>query len=375
MRIGLVTPYDWAVPGGVNKHVSSLAEAFHRAGHETKIIAPCSRPISEDNDRLTIIGERCVGVPASGSVANISLAHDLSRKVSRLLEREQFDVIHMHEPFMPFLPLQFLRFSTTLNVATFHATREGGSRIYAYSRLIIEDYWQRLDGRIVVSPTALRTISRYFPGRYHILPNGIDYDHFASATEPVKHLRDGKRNILFVGRMEQRKGLQYLLQAFGDLKSESDDLRLIVVGPDGGMLPTCQRIVEDRKLADVVFVGPVDNSDLPRYYKTADIFCAANTGQESFGIVLLEAMAAGLPIVASDIAGFRHVLRNNEEGLLVPACDSTELAQAIRRLLGDEPLRHQMRQKGMERAKDFNWDRVAGQVLSHYQQLVTGKKH
>jgi len=370
MKIALVTPYDWAVPGGVNSHVLHLAQQFLRDGHEVRIVAPSSKRWSHCEDNLVIIGENTIGLPASGSVANICLAFNLGSRVRKFLEREQFDIVHLHEPFMPLLPFQFMRFSKATNVATFHATREGGSRLYAYTRFLIRPWWKRLHGKTVVSKPALRLIGHYFAGRYRILPNGIDYSTFAAEMPPFPQFRDGKRNILFLGRQEKRKGLPYLLQAYAKLKAEMPDIRLIVVGPDGGMRPACERFIERNNLEDVLFTGYVPYADLPRYYKSADVFCAPNTGQESFGIVLLEAMAAGTAIAASAIEGFTEIVSDGQEGLLVPPRDSEALAAALQRLLADSDLRRHMIECGAQKAQQYSWDRVSQQNLAYYSQVI-----
>ena len=372
MRIALVSPYDWAVPGGVNSHVTQLAEQFVRSGHHVRIVAPSSRRWFHRCDYLTVIGEHVIGLPASGSVANVCLSFNLAPRVKSFLARERFDVVHVHEPFMPLLPFQFLRYADSNLVATLHATRDGGSRMYAYSRFLIKPWWDRIQGRIAVSRAALKMIGRYFADRYRIIPNGIDYPHFASDVPPIPRYMDGRRNILFVGRQEKRKGLPYLLQAYARLKRERPDIRLIVVGPDGGMRAACERYVQQHQLEDVVFTGLVPYEQLPRYYKTADVFCAPNTGHESFGIVLLEAMAAGTPIVASDIGGFADVLEDGEEGLLVPPRDADALAAAVGRLLSDAALREQMGGAGTLRAEHYSWERVSARVLEYYQAMASG---
>jgi phosphatidylinositol alpha-mannosyltransferase len=372
MKIALVSPYDWAVPGGVNNHVRPLAAHFIRAGHEVRIIAPSSRRWSHSCDYLTVIGEHVIGLPASGSVANVCLSFNLGPRVKSLLAREGFDMVHVHEPFQPLLPFQFLRYADTTLVATFHATREGGSRLYAYARFLIKPWWDRIDGRIAVSRAALKMIGRYFADRYSIIPNGIDYPHFASDVPPIPKYIDSKRNILFVGRQEKRKGLPYLLEAYARLKRERPDIRLIVVGPDGGIRPACERYVRRHQLEDVVFTGFVPYEDLPRYYKAADVYCAPSTGHESFGIVLLEAMAAGTPIIASDIGGFADVLEDGVEGLLVPPRDAQALASAMDRLLSDAALREQMGRAGTVRAEPYGWEHVSARVLEYYETVANG---
>ncbi|MEE8347045.1 MAG: glycosyltransferase family 4 protein [Dehalococcoidia bacterium] len=370
MRIALVSPYDWAVPGGVNNHIRPLAAQFIRAGHEVRIIAPSSRRRSHRCDYLTVIGEHAIGLPAAGSVASVCLSFNTASRVKALLAREQFDVVHVHEPFMPLLPFEFLRYSHTTNVATFHAAREGGSRLYAYSQFIIRPWWSRIHGRIAHSRSALRLIAKHFPDRYRIIPSGVDRSLFAAEVPPIPKYTDHRRNILFLGRLEKRKGLPFLLEAYALLKKETPDIRLIVVGGDGGLRPACERYVQSHGLTDVVFTGYVPDEDLPRYYKTADIYCAPNTGAESLGIVLLEAMAAGTPIVASDIEGFSDVLTDGREGLLSPPRDGQSLAAALRRLLTDADLRVEMGRQGSMTAQRYSWDRVAAQVLDYYRTVA-----
>ncbi len=372
MRIALVSPYDWAVPGGANTHVRHLAEHFLRANHQVRIVAPSSRRWTHTCDYLTVIGEHVVGLPASGSVAHICLSFNLAGRVRRLLARESFDIIHLHEPFMPLLPFQFLRYSQTTNVATFHAAREGGSRLYAYARFLMLPRWERIQGRIAVSRSALRLIAKYFAGRYQIIPNGVDYPAFAAEVPPIPRYIDHRQNILFLGRLEKRKGLIYLLEAYAKLKKEMPNTRLIVVGGDGGMRAACERYIQRRRLTDVVFTGYVPDDEKARYFKTAHVYCAPNTGAESLGIILLEAMAAGTPMVASNIEGFADVLTDGREGLLVPPRDSEALATALWRLLSDAALREEMGKQGARTAQRYSWDRVSREILAYYERVMNG---
>ncbi len=372
MKIALVSPYDWSVPGGVNSHVANLARQFVRRGHSVRIIAPASRRAGDDSENVTIIGRCAIGLPASGSVANVTLSYNLGPRVKRLLNREGFDVVHVHEPFMPLLPFQFLRHCGAANVATFHAAREGGSRLYAYSKFIIQPWWERIHGHIAVSHSALRLIGKHFAGRYRIIPNGVDCSLFAEAS-PIPQYLDRKRNIVFLGRLEKRKGLPFLLEAYAKLKPDMPDTRLIVVGGDGGLRAVCERYVRRTGISDVVFAGYVPEREKPRYFKTADVYCAPNTGGESQGIVLLEAMAAGLPIVASRIEGFADVLTEEKEGLLVPARDSDALCAALKRLLCDEGAREAMGKQAGRTAQSYSWERMSALVLQYYEDTLAAR--
>jgi phosphatidylinositol alpha-mannosyltransferase len=365
VKIALVSPYDWAVPGGVNNHCSQLRERFIERGHEVRIVAPASRRI-EDADVIRI-GKRPLSVPASGSLARISLSLTLAPAVRRVLAEEQFDIVHVHEPFMPVLPIHFLRYSEAVNVGTFHASREKPQFLYSWGRRHLRRWFRRLDGKIAVSAAAAGFVERYFPGYYNIIPNGVDVQRF-SAAAPVPQFKDDKLNILFVGRPEKRKGLDHLIAAYARVKRERPDTRLIVVG--AGKFDRYKKRVRALRLKDVVFCGFATDDELPRYHHTADVFCAPNTGFESQGYVLLEAMAAGLPIVASNIEGFAGVLTHGVEGLLALPGDDAGLAQALLELLADARLRRAMAQQGLRRVQAFSWERVSQQVLSYYERLL-----
>lgn len=366
MKIALVSPYDWTVSGGVNNHIAHLAEQFVALGHEPHIIAAGSKPVPHGVCPITTIG-RPIPLRVSGSVARITLSLRTAGKVKRVLSDTAFDIVHVHEPFMPQLPIQFLRYSTTVNVGTWHAARES-NWAYVYGRRLIKRWARKLDGKIAVSAAAVRHIEKYFPGYYNIIPNGVDIQHFERDVEPLAEFSDGKRNALFVGRPEKRKGLKYLIRAFVGVQRAIPESRLIVVG--AGKFDRYEQAVRNARLRDVVFRSYVPFDELPRYHHTAHVFCAPNTGFESQGIVLLEAMAAGLPIVASNIDGFAGVLTHGVEGLLVRPEDAQALADALIELLRDPRRCAEMAARGRERAQYFSWDRVSQQVLSYYERLI-----
>lgn len=368
MKVALVSPYDFAVPGGVNSHISPLAREFVERGHEVRVIAPASRPIQREG--LIVLG-RPVSVPTGGSVARISVSLRMAPRVRNVLAEEGFDIVHVHEPFCPVLPIQFLRYSEAVNVGTFHAAREGGQLLYAYGRRLLRRWFRRLDGKIAVSTAAARLVGRYFPGYYNLIPNGVDCPFFAEAS-PISKYMDGKLNILFLGRLEKRKGPAHLLKAYRQLKDDIPGTRLLVVG-DGALRPACERYVQRTGLTDVIFAGRVSDQEKARYFKTAHVYCAPNTGAESQGIVLLEAMSAGKPVVASNIEGFGTVLTHGVEGLLVLPKDSEGLADALLQLLRDPDLRWQMGQRGRQRAQQYSWSQVSQRVLSYYERLIYEK--
>ncbi|MBL7125222.1 MAG: glycosyltransferase family 4 protein [Dehalococcoidales bacterium] len=371
MKIALVSPYDFTYPGGVTLHISYLERYFTRMGHEVKVIAPASKVVSSFGDRFIPIG-RPRPIPTSGSIARVTISPWLSPRVKAVLNQENFDIIHLHEPLMPMLCTTVLRLSQTANIGTFHAChgRPGYNFAKPIGKWILRRWFRKLDGKIAVSKPAMEFAHGHFPGYYNIIPNGVDLDHFSPDVSPIDEFCDGKVNILFVGRLEKRKGLNYLLEAFRQVKQEISNSRLIIVGPGTRLRRKYKRQVMRSGLKDVVFVGYVAYDELPRYYKTADVFCAPATGRESFGIILLEAMAVGKPIVASNIEGYASVVTHGVDGLLVPPEDKEMLAQALISLLTDQSLRQEMGAKGRVKALEYSWEHVAQNVLNYYVRVL-----
>ncbi|HEX5368356.1 MAG TPA: glycosyltransferase family 4 protein [Dehalococcoidia bacterium] len=369
MKIGLVSPYDLSVPGGVNSHIHHLADHFEALGHEVRLIAPAS-DLHNLRSNSIVIG-RPSSIPAGGSIARMSMSPRLADPVRAVLSDERFDVVHVHEPLVSFLPIQFLRFSNAINVGTFHAARDSGARLYAYTRRLLMASFRRLDGKIAVSQAAAGLIAPHFPGYYNIIPNGVEVERFEAAQQPLPQLNDGMSNILFVGRLEKRKGLRYLLRAYVRVKAARPDTRLVVVGGGSSRQRRAyERWCDEAGLRDVVFAGYVSDADLPRYHHSAQVFCAPNTGNESQGIILLEAMAAGLPVVATNISGFAGVITHAADGMLVRPKDSDALAASLIELAGDADRRNEISQHARERAQHYSWDRVSQRVLSYYERLA-----
>ncbi len=367
MKIALVSPYDFAYPGGVVNHISCLEQQFTRLGHDVKIIAPASKAVYTLGDRFIHIGTPRP-IPVSGSIARITVSMRLESQIKEVFEREKFDICHLHEPLMPTLCTTALRLKHTPMVGTFHAS--GGKPWYTMFSPIMKwylDRWfRKLDGRIAVSEIAKTYVNAFFPADYTIIPNGIDTHHFNSHTTPIDTFKDGKINILFVGRFEKRKGFDYLLNAYKLVKQEVPNCRLIAVGPGVRLRNKYEKRVKKSGLKDVVFTGYAAYNDLPRYYTTADIVCFPATGQESFGIVLLEAMSVGKPIVASAIEGYASVLSDGVDGIAVPPRDSEKLAEAILKLGSDEQLRRQMGARGKPKAMQYDWPLLAKRMLDFY---------
>ncbi|MBN1368270.1 MAG: glycosyltransferase family 4 protein [Dehalococcoidales bacterium] len=375
MKIALVSPYDFAFPGGVPNHITALERQFTKMGHDVRIIAPASKRVPDFGDRFIPIGKPRP-IPINGSIARVTISMHLAPKIKDVLAKEHFDIIHLHEPFLPMLCSAVLRFAKTPMVGTFHACGGTGGSLLGYrigwpvSAIMIKRRVPKLKGRIAVSLAAQRFASKTIHGDYDIIPNGIELDRFSPDVKPFPEYMDGKKNILFVGRLESRKGVIYLLRAYWRIKREIPESRLMIVGPGKNLLLRFQRWVARRKMKDVVFVGYASQDELPRYYKTADIFCSPATGRESFGIVLLEAMAMGKPIVATNIEGYRCVITNGVEGILVPPKDDRRLAGALKILINNPELCREMSRNGLEKVKDYSWEKVARRILSIYNRVI-----
>jgi len=367
MKVCLVSAYDFTHPGGVTEHVRHLAGELRRRDHEVTILAPSAHVRDVESIPGFVRIGRSVPVRGNGSVARIALSFHLVRRVRSLLDRADFDVVHYHEPLVPGLPITTLRFHRGANVGTFHAMARRNLGYY-YGRPFLLRYFHRLHGLICVSEPAREFISHYFTGDYTIVPNGIDGGCFRPDLPPLPELRgEGAATILFVGRMEQRKGLPILLAAYAQLRRQRAGCRLVIVG-DGPMRWAYERQCEATGVPDVTFLGHVPADVLPRIYASADVFCSPATGRESFGIVLLEAMASGVPVVASAIPGFSQVVDPGGDGLLVPPGKPEAFALALESLIADPGLRRSMGRHGVEKARRYDWRVVVDGILDVYAQ-------
>ncbi|MFI5272588.1 MAG: glycosyltransferase family 4 protein [Ktedonobacterales bacterium] len=376
MKIGLVSPYDWSYPGGVQDHIAHLASELRSRGHSVRILTPATGARARQVEYGLYRLGWAAPVRVNGSVARISIAPDVKGRIRNLLEREQFDVLHLHEPFASALSLTILHLagvSNALYVGTFHAYARHGLTstsewAYASAKPFLGRYFRRFQGRIAVSQPAYEYVSRFFPGQYRIIPNGVDVQRFRPDVKPLPRFADGKRNILYLGRIEQRKGAKYLLRAIPIIRQHYPNTRFIIAG-EGPLRPAFEKYVTQKGWRDVLFLGRVPADDLPALYASAEIFVAPNTGGESQGIVLLEALASGRPVVASDIPGFRSVIRDDRDGMLARPGKHEDFAWAICHLLGNEAERLRLAVAGRRRAEDFGWGNVADDVEAYYTDL------
>ncbi|HEX8100476.1 MAG TPA: glycosyltransferase family 4 protein [Actinomycetota bacterium] len=359
MRVALACPYAWDAPGGVQVHIRQLSEHLRRRGHETLVLAPSSDDQPEPG--VVHVG-RPVRVPFNGSVAPICPDPRSRKRIREALESFRPDVVHAHEPFAPSTGFFATLEADVPVVAVSHAYMDRSVLFAGFSRAF-RRVWDRPALWLAVSQAALGFLKRHVRAnvRARVVPNGVDVEPFRHAA-PID-LPPG-RHMLFVGRLEPRKGFRTAVEAFALLAREYSDLSLTVVGdgPERRALSLLPDDVEDR----VTMAGMVPHLKLPSYHAAADLFVAPSTGRESFGIVLVEAMAAGLPVIASDIPGYREVVRNGVDGLLVERENPGALADAVRGVLSDSALAERLRAAGRARAERFRWEVVSVEVEAAY---------
>jgi phosphatidylinositol alpha-mannosyltransferase len=370
MRLGIVTPYDLAAPGGVNAYAFTTAAWLRRQGHDVDVIGPASRAGSGPTGSVTIGRARRIRI--GGTVAPIAIGPSVGGAMRAHLRHANYDVLHVHEPFMPLASLQAVRQADAPIVATFHGAERVGRWVYRTLRPMLGRWAARLDARTAVSDAAVAT-ARPFADDAEIVPCPIDVNHFASPGKPPAEFNAAARTILFVGRAEPRKGLRTLLEAYGELRAAHPVIELVVVGPRDRAMRGLERSIEQRGWDDVHFLGARPHDALPAYYQAADVFCSPATGGEAFGIVLAEAMAAGAPIVAGDNAGYRNLVRSSDEGILVPPNDATALASALDQVLRDRDLARTLRANGRDRVAELDVARVGQRLLALYHRAGPGR--
>ncbi|HSP38824.1 MAG TPA: glycosyltransferase family 4 protein [Frankiaceae bacterium] len=368
MRVGLACPYTWDVPGGVQAHIRDLAEALIHLGHEVSVITP-----ADDESTLppyAVHAGKALAVPYNGSVARLLAGPVSLSRVRRWLRENDFDVLHVHEPAAPSVSLMAALLATQPVVATFH-TSNPRSKILSAFEIPMQIALEKIQARIAVSEAARRTIVEHLGVDGVLIPNGVDVAAFQGAAALAGWAPTPERRAIgFLGRIDEpRKGLAVLLDALPELARRVPDVRLLVAGP-GNVHETRRRI--PKSLHDQVeLLGLVSEDVKPRVFRSVDLYCAPNTGQESFGIILLEAMAADTAVVASDIDAFRRVLDDGRAGRLFPVGDASALADVLAGLLTTPADRHHLAERGRDVVRAYDWPVVAQAVVQVYE-AVTG---
>ncbi|GAB11099.1 mannosyltransferase PimA [Gordonia araii NBRC 100433] len=364
MRIGMVCPYSFDVPGGVQAHVVELAQVFIERGHEVSVLAPAGDGV-ELPDYVVSAGS-ALAIPYNGSVSRVTFSPHAYREMRRWLTAGRFDVLHVHEPNAPSISMLSLMVADGPIVTTFH-TSTTKSLVLSIFQGVLRPYHERIKGKIAVSELARRWQMESLGSDAVEIPNGIDVPFFAEAQPLDGYPRPG-RTVLFLGRYgEPRKGVDILMRALPAIVEAFPDVTVLIVG--GGNEAALRRRAGD--LADhLVFLGLVDDATKARALRSADVYCAPNLGGESFGIVLVEAMAAGAAVIASDLNAFRRVLDNGRAGRLVEVGSAEDLATGVIELLSDDEARAEQVRIGAEHAWRYDWSRVADEIMRVYETVT-----
>ncbi|GAA1567363.1 glycosyltransferase family 4 protein [Streptomyces globosus] len=365
MKIGIVCPYSWDVPGGVQFHIRDLAEHLIRRGHEVSVLAP-----ADDDTPLppyAVSAGRAVPVPYNGSVARLNFGFLSAARVRRWLHEGVFDVIHIHEPASPSLGLLACWAAQGPIVATFH-TSNPRSRAMIAAYPILQPALEKISARIAVSEYARRTLVEHLGGDAVVIPNGVDVDFFASAEPKAEW---GGQTLGFIGRIDEpRKGLPVLMAAFPEIVRECPDVRLLVAGR-GDEEEAVASLPPDLR-SRVEFLGMVSDEDKARLLRSVDVYVAPNTGGESFGIILVEALSAGAAVLASDLDAFAQVLDRGAAGELFANEDAGALAAAAVALLRDPARRAELSARGSAHVRRFDWSTVGADILAVYETVTDG---
>lgn len=310
-------------------------------------------------------------IPMNKSFATLSVGGKIPLEVKAFLREEKFDIIHTMGPFPPSISFFALHYSNSLNITTFHSTGFKNYRFGSYLfRKLFKGYTKKLNGLIAVSETARDTFLPYISGDYAIIPNGVDLEKFHPDVPIIKEFKNRQNRILYLGRLDRRKGLIELLNAYKIVKMEIKDALLIVVGK-GPLEDDCKKLVRELDLSDaVIFKGYAESDLIPSYYASCDVYCSPALGGESFGIVLLEAMAVGKPVLASKIPGYDRVIRDGYNGLFFDPRNSEDIARKIIRVLKDEELKNSLINNGREFVMGYSWERVAKMIEEFYRQKL-----
>ncbi|GAA4353895.1 glycosyltransferase family 4 protein [Angustibacter luteus] len=369
MRIGIVCPYSFDVPGGVQFHVRDLAEHLIGQGHVVSVLAPAD----DDTPVPSYVSPsgRAVPVPYNGSVARVNFGPVSARRVRRWLEAGQFDVLHIHEPVTPSLSLLALWAYDGPIVATFH-TSNLRSRAMQAAYPLMRPSLEKISARIAVSEDARHTVTTHIGGDAVVIPNGVFVDRFADA--PVRPEWQGTADaptVAFVGRLDEpRKGLPVLFEAMPSVLADRPGLRLLVAGR--GDAEEAAELLAPNLRPAVEFLGMVDDQAKASLLRSVDLYVAPHTGGESFGIVLVEAMSAGAPVLASELDAFRRVLDDGALGALFGTGDPVDLASSLSALLADEPRRAQLSAAASVAVRRYDWSVVARDVLAVYETVLGG---
>ncbi len=362
LRLALVAPYDLSVPGGVSTQIRGQARALRQIGHTVDVFGPASGALSDGEHALG----RAVSITMGGTESGLGLDPRAFAAAVRL-GREPFDVIHVHEPLTPIVPWVAVAAARAPLVGTFHVHREAGHRLYARWQRALTPLVRRLRARLAVSDAARRTVAAHFPGDYEIVPNGIDVEEFRRPRPRPRALAPDRRVVLYVGRLEPRKGVETLIAAMTSVQKSAPDVTLVIVG-DGS--ERASLAAQAGSNGAVYFAGRVADAELAAWVQAADVVCSPALGGESFGIVLLEAMACGKPIVASRIEGYEALVDKAGCARLAAPGDADALARELTALLASPDTQRRLGDAGAAAALEYDWPAIALRLDAIYRRVV-----
>lgn len=366
MKIGMICPYSFDVPGGVQAHVIELAEVFIRRGHEVRVLAPAA--LETDLPDYVDSAGPALAIPYNGSVSRVNFSPKGFHRLRKWIDDNQFDVLHVHEPNSPSLSMLSLMVATGPIVTTFHTATTKSLWLSTFDSML-RQFRERIAGKIAVSELARRWQMESLGNDAVEIPNGINVAQFARAQPLEGYPRPG-RTLVFLGRFDEpRKGIDILMRALPRIVEQYPDITVLVVG-DGNEKALARRAGD--LSGHLEFLGMVDDVTKARALRSADVYVAPNLGGESFGIVLVEAMAAGAAVVASDLVAFSRVLDDGAAGALVETGSPVALAEAVIELLDDDATRAALVERGRRRADLYDWSRIADQIETVYETVTLG---
>ena len=359
MKIGIISPYDISINGGVTDHIKNLASELKNQGNIVTVIAPQSTKKEAFNFDFISLGHS-VPLKFGSTKAHVSLSFKMFFRIKKLFKKSVFDVVHIHEPLIPFVGIASIFFANTPIVATFHASFSPNWK-FKFWGFLFKKWLTKIDTVICVSKTAANCISHYgFRTQPKIIPNGTNISRFYKNTKNNSE----NINILFVGRNEKRKGINLLLSAFKSINKKFNGVTLTLVG-DG-----VKRLEGSYNEENSKFFDHMEGDELVKMYWEADIFCSPAIENESFGIVLLEAMASGLAVIASDIPGYKEVVKDYQNGILFSHGSYDSLLTNLEELLFNENLRLGISKKGQAYSKEYDWKKIAVRIQKTYVDIV-----
>lgn len=376
MKIAIVSEYYYPLLGGITEHVHFFSKECARLGHQVTIITSNAKgktnypsfPSFDGTGNIEVIRlGKSIPFYSNGSLARITIGFGIKRRMREIIQGGKFDMVHIHAPTIPVLPIIAQLVSKGPTVGTFHTYFEG-SILYSFYRNGAQDALENLDGRIAVSKLCVDSLSKYFEADFEIIPNGVDIEYFSNPPGKIDKFDDGKINILFLARLDPRNGLEALIKAFKLIHRQYKNVRLIIVG-DGPFKSYYQTLVDKNIEKDVCFEG-FTNGLRPDYYNLCDIFCFP-VQKASFGITLLEAMAAKKPIICSDLEAFHDILGNENTCSYINPFDEKEIAHKIMGLIENPDKRKQLAENARKRVYPYSWKNVTQEVLSFYDKILS----